>query len=183
VKVVTIGQSWLAQNVLISLLSLPDIKVAAALPERPGDRFELEAKKQNLPVVAPNGIPYCDLIIAAHCHTYLTMAIRAKASIGALVYHPSLLPRHRGKDAVKATIKCGDPIAGGSLFWADDGYDTGNIEARDWCFVHPDWKAKDLWIKALCPLGIKLIKSTVKRLATGHPPSQTPQDEQFATYT
>lgn len=47
--------------------------------------------------------------------------------IPTLVFHPSLLPRHRGRDAIKWTLAHGDPYAGVTWFWADDGYDTGPI--------------------------------------------------------
>jgi methionyl-tRNA formyltransferase len=45
----------------------------------------------------PSGI---DLIVCAHSHDFVGAATRCKAVYGAIGFHPSLLPRHRGRDAI-----------------------------------------------------------------------------------
>jgi len=45
-----------------------------------------------------------------------------------LAYLSSLLPRHRGRDAVLWDIHMKESINGGILYWMDDGADKGNIE-------------------------------------------------------
>jgi methionyl-tRNA formyltransferase len=105
----------------------------------------------------------------------------AKARLGGIGYHPSLLPRHRGIAAVEWTVKCGDPIAGGSIYHLAERMDAGAIAAQDWCFVKPGEGARELWERALAPLGIRLLTQVVAQAsATGHLAAQ-PQDEQFAT--
>ncbi|WP_176526932.1 formyltransferase family protein [Rhizobium subbaraonis] len=97
-----------------------------------------------------------DLLIAAHAFVYIPAKLRAAAkwSIG---YHPSLLPLHRGRDAVNATIQAGDRVAGGSVYHLDDGYDTGPIAFQEWCFVHEGEAAEQLWRRALAPMGAELL--------------------------
>ena len=69
-------------------------------------------------VVASEIAPDTDLIITAHSHARIGKDALAAARLGGIGYHPSLLPRHRGKAAVEWTIKEGDPIAGGTVYRA-----------------------------------------------------------------
>jgi methionyl-tRNA formyltransferase len=122
-----------------------------------------------------------ELIVAAHTHARVMDDALARARLGGIGYHPSLLPRHRGIAAVEWTVKCGDPIAGGSIYHLADRMDAGAIAAQDWCFVKPGEGARELWERALAPLGIRLLTQVVAQAsATGSLPAQ-PQDEQFAT--
>ena len=121
-----------------------------------------------------------DLILVAHGTDFIGRRSRSATRLGALVGHPSLLPRHRGRSSVEWTVKFRDPIAGYTTFWADQGVDTGPIARQEWCHVDPDWSAGDLWREALFPLGIRVILDTLADLDAGHLP-WTPQDERFAT--
>lgn len=44
--------------------------------------------------------------------------------------HPSILPDHRGKDAIKDAFKEGDEKMGATIHLVDDGVDTGQIIAQ-----------------------------------------------------
>lgn len=102
-----------------------------------------------------------DLIVAAHSHDFIGARTRAKARYGAIGYHPSLLPRHRGRDAVRWTVAMKEPVTGGTVYQLDDGVDTGPIWAQDWCHVREGWSASDLWREALFPMGVRLLRSVV----------------------
>ncbi len=41
--------------------------------------------------------------------------------------HPSLLPKHRGREAWKLALQAGDRVAGCTVHYVDDGIDTGEI--------------------------------------------------------
>jgi methionyl-tRNA formyltransferase len=59
--------------------------------------------------------------------------------------------------------------------------DAGALAAQDWCFVKPGEGARELWERALAPLGLRLIVDVVREAArTGTLPAR-PQDEAFAT--
>lgn len=123
-----------------------------------------------------------DLILAVHTFDFIGRKSRAASNLGALVGHPSLLPRHRGRSSVEWTVKMRDPIAGFTYFWADDGVDTGPVAAQDWCHVDPQWTASDLWREQLFPMGVRLLHPTLRRIERdGHFGSWHPQDERFAT--
>ena len=50
-------------------------------------------------VTAEHIPPHTDLIIGAHAHAFISAEARHKTKYGAIGYHPSLLPRHRGQIA------------------------------------------------------------------------------------
>jgi methionyl-tRNA formyltransferase len=132
-------------------------------------------------VVASEVAPNSDLIVTAHSHARVSKEALAAAKLGGIGYHPSLLPRHRGIAAVEWTIKEGDPIAGGSIYHLADRMDAGAIAAQDWVFVKKGETARDLWERALAPLGLRLLGEVIDYArAHGSLPAK-PQDEQFAT--
>lgn len=110
------------------------------------------------------------------------IALVAVPGVTVLAYHPSLLPRHRGRDAIHWTIAMHDATAGGTVYWMDDGADTGSVEAQDWCHVLPNEKAVELWRRALAPMGVRLLAGATARLAAGGQPRRAQQDERAATW-
>ena len=121
-----------------------------------------------------------DLIVAAHSHWFVSAPCREAARYGAIGFHPSLLPRHRGIDAVRWTISCGDPIGGGTVFELDDGVDTGPIISQRHIFVGRDWTHHDLW-RALFPLGVEMLADAINSIQCGRA-RPYPQPEEFATW-
>jgi glycine cleavage system regulatory protein len=122
-----------------------------------------------------------DLIVAAHTHARVSNEALAHSRLGGIGYHPSLLPRHRGIAAVEWTLLEGDPIAGGSVYHLADGWDAGAIAAQDWCFVLKGETARELWERALAPMGLRLLTQVVRQAARdGVLPAQA-QDARFAT--
>lgn len=119
------------------------------------------------------------MIVGAHMHQFIGKKSRAAVPYGALIGHPSLLPRHRGKSSVEWTIRMKDPIAGFTWFKADSGIDTGHIAAQDWCHVDPRWNASDLWRERLFPMGVDLVEAGVNA-AFRH--ELKPQDLNVATW-
>jgi methionyl-tRNA formyltransferase len=122
-----------------------------------------------------------DLIVTAHSHARVSKQALAAARLGGIGYHPSLLPRHRGIAAVEWTIREGDPIAGGSIYHLADRMDAGAIAAQDWVFVKKGETARELWERALAPLGYRLLGEIIDYAKTHKTLPARPQDEQFAT--
>ena len=154
--------------------------------DRP-DKLRLEAELHRVPVV-PSGLLRAetipdgtDLIVAAHSHAFVGRRTRHAARVGAIGYHPSLLPRHRGRDAVRWTIHMRDAIAGGTVYWLSDNVDTGDVAANDWCFVRPDDTPSSLWARELFPMGLALIRVVLAELAGGVI-RRLPQDSNAATW-
>ena len=122
-----------------------------------------------------------DLIVTAHSHARVSKEALAASRLGGIGYHPSLLPRHRGIAAVEWTIRAKDPIAGGTVYHLADRMDAGAIAAQDWCFVGKDETARQLWERALAPMGQKLLAEVIDYAKAHDALPAKPQDEQFAT--
>src|SRR6201998_1248613 len=127
-------------------------------------------------VVTSEIAPNTDLIIAAHSHARVTREAVAAAKLGGIGYHPSLLPRHRGIAAVEWTIKEGDPVAGGAIYHLAERMDAGAIAAQEWCFVRKGETARELWERALVPLGLKLLARVIDYAKTHKTLPAKPQD-------
>jgi methionyl-tRNA formyltransferase len=188
-KCTLIGSRYFGAAVLANLLEDGHevVRVVAASAD---DRLAVAARDAGLPLSileSPRKVPGsdlqedCDIIIAAHTHAFVTPEALARARLGAFGYHPSLLPRHRGIAAVEWTLLEGDPIAGGSIYHLDAGWDDGAIAAQDWCFVVKGENARELWERALSPMGLKLIRQVVKHAAEHDEIPAYPQDARFAT--
>jgi len=132
-------------------------------------------------VIASEIAPDTDLIVTAHSHARINQEALAAAKLGGIGYHPSLLPRHRGIAAVEWTIREGDPIAGGSIYHLAERMDAGAIAAQEWVFVRKGETARELWERALAPLGQKLLGEVIDYAKTHKSLPAKPQDEEFAT--
>jgi methionyl-tRNA formyltransferase len=126
----------------------------------------------------PEGV---DAIVAAHSHDFIGQRTRYRARYGAFGYHPSLLPRHRGRDAVRWTVRMRDPIAGGSIYWLNEVMDGGPIAAQEWCWVYGDDTPERLWRERLFPIGLSLMERVLSDIPR-HFENKVAQDERAATF-
>jgi methionyl-tRNA formyltransferase len=189
-KLALVGSRYFGASVLKALLQETGVQVACVVAPAADDRLALAAGQAGLPVhiqsnpklvpgeAVPEGL---DLLVAAHTHARVSNEALARSRLGGVGYHPSLLPRHRGIAAVEWTILEGDPIAGGTVYHLADGWDAGGVAAQDWCFVGKGESARDLWERALAPMGLELLTKVVRHARDhGHLPN-TPQDPRYAT--
>ncbi|MGH6710629.1 MAG: formyltransferase family protein [Bradyrhizobium sp.] len=166
------------------------VEIARIVVHDAEDRLAAAAKAADIEVVvqadpkfvtAAEIAPNSDLIVTAHSHARITREALATAKLGGIGYHPSLLPRHRGIAAIEWTIREGDPIAGGTIYHLADRMDAGAIAAQEWVFVKKGESARELWERALAPLGQKLLGEVIDYAKLHKTLPAKPQDEQFAT--
>jgi methionyl-tRNA formyltransferase len=166
------------------------VEIARVVVADPEDRLAAAARAAGIEVmvqadpriVAASEIAEgTDLIVTAHSHARVSKEALAAARLGGIGYHPSLLPRHRGIAAVEWTIREGDSIAGGTVYHLANRMDAGAIAAQEWCFVKKNETARELWERALAPLGQKLLGDVIDYAKTHDSLPARPQDEQFAT--
>jgi methionyl-tRNA formyltransferase len=162
-------------------------QIAGVASPAGSDKLTFEAGERGLPWMPAGTLnaqilpANVDLILAAHSHDFIGRGTRLRSRLGALGYHPSLLPRHRGRDAVAWAVKMGDAVTGGSIYWLGDTVDGGDIAAQDWCFIRPGDSASELWRRELFPMGLRLIERALKDLAAGVV-VRIPQDDSLATW-
>ena len=121
-----------------------------------------------------------ELIVAAHSHWHISEAIMQRAAHGCIGFHPSLLPRHRGQDAVRWAVAMGDAITGGTVYWLGDKVDGGDILLQTPVFIGRAWDYHRLW-REMFSLGVDMLCRAVDMVAGGTAP-RIPQDEEFATW-
>lgn len=182
-KLFIVGQKWLAAQLLKQCLA-EGFEVTGVAAPTADDALAVEAGKRGLSaqvadrVLSAGSIPDgVDLICAAHAHCFIPAATRARARLGALGYHPSLLPRHRGRDAIRWAIHMREQMTGGTIYWMDDGADTGPVALQDWCHIKPGDDAATLWRRDLAPMGLRLYSEALRMAVTGALPAVTQNDE------
>jgi methionyl-tRNA formyltransferase len=105
---------------------------------------------------------------------------RSVAKIGNIGFHPAPLPRFRGRAVIPWTILLNEKISGSTLFWLDDGVDSGPILLQRMFSLSSDETAESLYAKHAANLAGMLpeaVRLVVKGIASG-----TPQDNAQATY-
>jgi methionyl-tRNA formyltransferase len=189
-KCVLVGSRYFAATVFEALRNEEGIVFSSVVAPAADDRLALAATAagvavhvlENLKIVPGSAIADgTDLIIAAHTHARVSDEALARSRLGGIGYHPSLLPRHRGIAAVEWTILEGDPVAGGSIYHLADGWDAGAVAAQDWCFVKKGETARELWERALAPMGLALLGRVVRHARDHQSVPAFPQDISFAT--
>lgn len=165
-RILIAGQKEFGAAVFRLALRLGHEVVAVACPlfgsnGKSADRLLDAARIYNVPRVdrleAASVPENLDLIVTAHSHDFVGRATRDRAKWGAVGYHPSLLPRHRGRDAVRWAIKMNDPVTGGSIYWLNEVMDGGPIALQKWCWIEPGETAEDLWRNKLFSIGVELF--------------------------
>ena len=118
--------------------------------------------------------------MAAHAHAFIGAAARGRAKVAAIGYHPSLLPLHRGRDAVRWTIRDRDRVTGGTVYHLTERVDAGPVATQEHVLVPPGATVRGLWRDLLAPLGVRLLLRVADDLANGVR-IEVPQDESMAT--
>ena len=189
-KCALVGSRFFAASVFEALRKEEGIEFTSIVAPAADDRLALAAQAAGIAVhvlANPKIVPGeaiaegTELIIAAHTHARVSDEALARSRLGGIGYHPSLLPRHRGIAAVEWTILEGDAIAGGSIYHLADGWDAGAIAAQDWCFVKKGETARELWERALAPMGLALLSKVVHHARLQGSVPAYPQDPSFAT--
>ena len=186
-KILLCGQKRFGRDVFHLVRELGHEVVAVACPTKEQDRLWIACQNANVRVIpagtlnaatVPDGV---DLIITAHSHDFVGRKTRLRARFGALGYHPSLLPLHRGRDAIRWSVRMRERVTGGTVFWLNDTVDGGPIAAQDWCHVRPEDDALALWQRELAPMGLRLFRQALGDLEAGRV-VRIEQDTELATW-
>lgn len=122
-----------------------------------------------------------DLLIMAFVTDIIPLSFVTVPTQGAICYHPSILPRHRGGSAINWALIMGDRETGLSIFWTDAGIDTGPVLLQKRIPIGPADTTGSLYFNRLFPLGVEAIAESVDLIRAGRAPRLV-QDESLATY-
>lgn len=121
-----------------------------------------------------------DMCVVAGWYWILKPALLRVVPHGWLGFHASLLPRYRGSSPLVWAILNGEPTTGLSLFYLDDGMDTGDIVAQRIIEIG----AKDDIASLLARVEEETVGLLVEQypsLLAGTAP-RSPQDGRLASY-
>src|SRR5436853_4669859 len=100
---------------------------------------------------------------------------------GSIQYHPSLLPKYRGPSAINWPIIQGETETGLSIFWPDNGLDTGEVLLQKKTPISPDDSLGSVYFDRLFPMGGEAMLESVDLVKAGNAP-RIKQDDSKATY-
>ncbi len=100
---------------------------------------------------------------------------------GTIQYHPSLLPRHRGPSSINWPIIQGADRTGLTIFWPDNGLDTGPILMQKEVEIGENDTLGTVYFDKLFPLGVEAMMESVDLVREGKAP-RIVQDESLKTY-
>ena len=101
--------------------------------------------------------------------------------LGSIEYHPSLLPKYRGSSAINWAVINGERETGLTIFWLDEGIDTGDILLQKKVEIGPNETTGEVYFNKLYPLGVEACLEAVALVAQGKAP-RIAQDHSQATY-
>lgn len=195
-RIVVHGQQAFGKAVLEALLKRGENVVAVYVaPEKPGqkaDPLKEAALAAKLPVLQPASYrkPEVweefkalkpDLQVMAFVTLFVPEDFLNIPTHGSIQYHPSLLPKYRGPSAINWPIIQGETETGLSIFWPDNGLDTGDVLLQKKTHIGPDDTLGSVYFDRLFPMGVEAMLESVDLVKAGKAP-RIKQDDAQATY-
>ncbi|HEX5020486.1 MAG TPA: methionyl-tRNA formyltransferase [Candidatus Binatia bacterium] len=195
-RIILIGQAAFAEKTLDKLVSKgEDVLAVFCFPDAPGGKIDPvkqralqlgipvhQHKTLKTPEVTEQFVSLkADLAILAFVSQIIPPPVFNAPRFGSICYHPSLLPKYRGRTAINWALIRGETVTGLTIFWLDKGIDTGPILLQKEVQVAPDDTTGTLYFNKLFPLGVEAIAEAVDLVKAGNPP-RIAQDESKATY-
>jgi methionyl-tRNA formyltransferase len=195
-RIVLNGQQAFGKSVLDALLEQGEEVIAVyGPPDKPGtpdDPVVAAARERGLPLFQPPSFKQPavweefrglkpDLCMMAYVTKIVPEDFLNIPTHGTFQYHPSLLPRHRGPSSINWPIIQGETRTGLSIFWPDNGLDTGPILLQREVEIGPDDSLGTVYFERLFPMGVSAMLESLELVKADKAP-RTAQDEGKATY-
>ena len=195
-RIVVHGQQAFGKAVLEALLKRGENVVAVyAAPEKEGakaDPLKEAALAAKLPVFQPDSYKKPevlaefkalkpDLQVMAFVTLFVPEEFLNAPTKGSIQYHPSLLPAYRGASAINWPIIKGEKETGLSIFWPDNGLDTGDVLLQKKTPISGTDTLGTVYFDRLFPQGVEAMMESVDLVKAGKAP-RIKQDESKATY-
>jgi methionyl-tRNA formyltransferase len=195
-RIILIGQAAFAEKTLDKLVNKGEEVLAVfCFPDAPGGKIDPvkqralqlgipvhQHKTLKTPEVTEQFVSLkADLAILAFVSQIIPSPVFNAPRLGSICYHPSLLPKYRGRSAINWALIRGETVTGLTIFWLDKGIDTGPILLQKEVQVDPDDTTGTLYFNKLFPMGIEALGEAVDLIKAGNPP-RIVQDESKASY-
>ena len=195
-RIILIGQATFAEKSLEKLASNGhDIAAVYCPVDPPNGKFDPVKQKAlalGIPVRQHKSLKAAevreefialnaDLAVLAFVTQIVPPQVFNVPKLGSICFHPSILPKYRGASAINWAIIKGESITGLTVFWVDQGIDTGPILLQETVTIEPDDTTGSVYFNKIFPLGVEAIGEAVELIQAGHPP-RIVQDESKANY-
>src|SRR3974390_3013186 len=195
-RIVVHGQQAFGRAVLEALLKRGENVIAVYVaPEKEGakaDPLKEAALAAKLPVYQPASYrkPETweefralkpDLQVMAFVTSFVPEEFLKIPTQCSIQYHPSLLPAYRGASAINWPIILGEKETGLSIFWPDNGLDTGDMLLQKKSANPNTDTLGSVYFDRLFPMGVEAMLEAVDLVKAGKAP-RIKQNESKATY-
>src|ERR1700730_17749770 len=195
-RIVVHGQQAFGKAVLEALLKRGEnVGAVYVAPEKEGakaDPLKEAAQAAKLPVYQPASYRKLevwdefralkpDLQVMAFVTLFVPEDFLKIPTKGSIQYHPSLLPKYRGPSTINWPIIQGDTETGLSVFWPDNGLDTGAVLLQKKTPIGFEDSLGSIYFDRLFPMGVEAMLESVDLAKAGRAP-RIKQDESQASY-
>jgi methionyl-tRNA formyltransferase len=191
-RIVFAGERALGEKVLKSLIERGEEVVGVCTPPGgAGAKVVEAAKAAGIPVLLFENVKSAqfidayramapDLTVMAYVTKILPVEFFTIPTVGAIEWHPSIMPKHGGPNALNWPIIQGESKTGASIFWPDGGIDTGPILLTKEVDISPDDTVATVFGK-LFPVSVAAMLEAVDMVKNGTAP-RIAQDPSEVTY-
>ena len=181
-RVVIIGQRVFGRAVLEAFLSRGDDVVAVFVAPEKGkvrsDALKTSALERKIPLFQFENLSSkaaletmerlkADIAVMAYVVQFVPQEFTRIPVYGTIQFHPSLLPRYRGPNAVNWAIICGEQESGVTVFRPTDEMDEGPVILQKAVSIHPDDTAGTLYYERLFPAGVQALLEAADNVVSG----------------
>ncbi|MEE8438420.1 MAG: formyltransferase family protein [Micropepsaceae bacterium] len=134
---------------------LKEAALAAGLPVHQPESYRIEEVWDAFRALKP------DLQVMAFVTLYVPEEFLNIPTHGSIQYHPSLLPAYRGASAINWPIILGEKETGLSIFWPDNGLDTGDVLLQKTTPISDSDTLGSVYFDRLFPMGVEAMLEAV----------------------
>ena len=196
-RLIVHGQQAYGKSVLEAILdkAVDEVVAVYCAPDkegRPLDPLKELALEKGLPVYQPESYKNpevcdqlashdADLCVMAYVLLFVPEEALNVPKYGSIQYHPSLLPWHKGPSSINWPIIMGKKKTGLSIFWPDNGLDTGPILLQKEVVIGPDDTLGSIYFDSLFPMGVDAMLESIDLVRDGNAPreAQDPDDGSY----
>jgi methionyl-tRNA formyltransferase len=196
-RLIVHGQQAYGKSVLEAILDkgLDEVVAVYCAPDkegRPLDPIKEFALEKGLSIYQPESYKNpevweqmasheADLCVMAYVLLFVPEEALNVPRLGSIQYHPSLLPWHKGPSSINWPIIMGKKKTGLSIFWPDNGLDTGPILLQKEVDIEADDTLGSVYFNKLYPLGVDAMMESIELVRDGTAPRDV-QDPDAGSY-
>ena len=173
-RIVLFGQAAFGKDVFDALQAAGEdiVGVSTPKPGERGDPLHDAATEAGIPVLITRALrkdetfeQYQALDPELLVFAFVTDIVRKNVldvpKHGTIQYHPSLLPKNRGISSMAWPVINGETKTGVSIFWVDEGIDTGPILIQREVDILPEDTVGSMYFDRLYPMGVEMLTEAV----------------------